>query len=378
MRYCSTVLPSTPKALVMLGLLLAVAPASGCGAATELRPHAANHQRHVLVDVALRPTKRGPFRFFSGSSFWNKPLAADAPLDPSSGAIVGALDTEIAHGKETGGAPHTTISTTSYSVPIYTVPANQPTVRVALKSSRSRSALARAWSKVPLPANAQPAAGTDGFLVVWQPSTDRLWEFWRLVHGAEGWYAGFGGAMQHVSSNPGVYGPKAWPGAKAGWGASSCSLSLVGGLITLEDLQRGQINHALSLSLPNVRAGVYSSPAQRTDGKSSDPLALPEGAHLRLHSSLNLAALHLPRLTLMIAEAAQRYGIFVCLTGGLNIGFYGQDPTPTGTNPYLGPGGYFEGKPPSQLMALFPWNHLQLLKMKLHRNGSRWRKGSRH
>jgi hypothetical protein len=319
----------------------------------------------------------GPPRFFSPSSFWNEPVAADAPLDPSSEEIVGTFDAEITHGEETGSTPYTTISTTDYSVPVYTVPAGQPTVPVALKNSTSMPALARAWSEVPLPANAQPAVGTDGFLVLWQPSTDRLWEFWRLVHATEGWYASFGGAMQNVSSNPGVYGPEAWPGAKGGWGASSCSLSLVGGLITLEDLQRGAINHALMLSIPNVRAGVYSSPAQRTDGKSSDPLALPEGAHLRLDPSLNLAALHLPRLTSMIAEAAQRYGILVCLTGGPNVGFYGQDPTPTGTNPYTGPNGYFEGKQPNQLMASFPWKHLQLLKMELHRNGSRRQRRSR-
>jgi hypothetical protein len=52
--------------------------------------------------------------------------------------------------------------------------------------------------------------------------------------------------------------------------------------------------------------------------------------------------------------------------GSPNVEFYGQDPTPTGTNPYTAPAGYFEGKTPSQLVASFPWNHLQLLKMSLH------------
>jgi hypothetical protein len=288
-----------------------------------------------------------------------------AALDPGSAEMVAAFDAEIARGKETGAGPQTVIQTTAYSVPVYTVPAGQPTVSVALHNTTSLPALVSAWSKVPLPANAKPAAGTDGFLVVSQPSTNKLWEFWRLEHGSAGWAAGFGGAMQNVSSNPGVYGSEAWPGARTGWGASSCSLSLVGGLISLEDLQSGQINHALMLSIPHGRAGIYSSPAKRTDAQSTNPLALPEGAHLRLEPSLNIASLHLPKLTQMIAEAAQRYGIFVCLRGS-NVGFYGQDPTPTGTNPYTGPNGYFEGKPPNQLMELFPWKHLQLLKMELH------------
>ena len=129
--------------------------------------------------------------------------------------------------------------------------------------------------------------------MVWQPSSDRLWEFWELAHGPSGWQAGWGGAMLHASSSAGVYDSEAWPGATRFWGASASSLSIAGGLITFEDLQQGRIDHALSLSIPNVRAGVYSSPAQRGDGKSPNLLSLPEGAHLRLDPSLDLNGLRL-------------------------------------------------------------------------------------
>ncbi len=189
-----------------------------------------------------------------------------------------------------------------------------------------------------------------------------------MVHEADGWQAEWGGAMQNVLSNPGVYGPKAWPGAQPWWGMSASSLSLVGGLIFLQDLELGQINHALEMAIPERSASVFASPAQRTDGKSMDPLALPEGAHLRLNPNLNLAALHLPRLTLMLAEAAQRYGIFITDSSGASgvATFFAQDPIPTVVNPYAGRGGYFEGKRPSQLLASFPWDQLQLLKTELH------------
>ena len=176
--------------------------------------------------------------------------------------------------------------------------------------------------------------------------------------------------MQHVSSDAGVFGPEAWPGAEPWWGMSASSLSLVGGLISLEDLEKGQINHALEMATPERSASVYASPAQRTDGESTNPLALPEGAHLRLNPDLDLAALHLPRFTLMLAKAAQRYGIFITDstgTSGVSV-FFAQDPAPTGTNPYTGPTGYFEGKRPSQLLASFPWSQLELLKMELHSN----------
>lgn len=307
----------------------------------------------------------GPLRFFSPTSFWNATLPAGAPLDPSSAGVVGAFDEEIA--KAEAAKEHVpTINTTSWSVPVYTVPAGQPMVKVTLENaSGTRAALQSAWDAVPLPPNALPAAGTDKHLVVSQPSTDKLWEFWHLEYTAGGWQAAWGGAIEKASSNPGVYGLEAWPGATQWWGASATSLSIAGGLITLEDLKMGQINHALAMAIPSPRAGVYASPAHRTDGWSTEPLAIPEGAHLRLDPNLDLASLKLPRVTLMMAEAAQRYGIFVRDRAG-NVAFYGQDPTSTGTNPYTGTGGYFEGKSPQQLLASFPWSHLQLLKMELH------------
>jgi hypothetical protein len=287
-----------------------------------------------------------------------------ALLGLGSAGMVGALDAGIVRAQEAKtGLP--SINTTAWSVPVYTVPAGQPTVRVALVTVSRSPALQAAWEAVPLPAGAHPATGTDKHLVVWQPSTDKLWEFWQLENTTTGWRASWGGAIQHVSSDSGVYGPEAWSGATTWWGASATSLSIAGGLITLEDLQRGVIDHALAMAIPAPRASVYASPAERTDGFSTESTSIPEGAHLRLDPSLDLASLHLPKLTLMLAQAAQRYGIFVRDRAG-KVVFYGQDPTPTGTNPYTGPTGYYEGKTAQQIMAAFPWSHLQVLHMELH------------
>jgi hypothetical protein len=361
----------TLRSAFLLALVVMCGAVVGCGST-----RATNRGAEAFAEDAALATGKAPFRFFAPTSFWNEPVPADAPLDPSSASVVGAFDEEVAAEEASTGGP--TINTTEWSVPIYTVPADQPTVQVELEAHAagpSASALRSAWSAVPLPPDAQPAAGTDGHLAVWQPSTDRLWEFWRLVHGTEGWYATWGGALQNVSSSQGVYGPEAWPGATSSWGGWASALSLAGGLISLEDLELGQINHALIIAIPNVRAGVYSSPARNDDGTSTNPLSLPEGAHLRLDPSLNLATLHLPRPTLMIAEAAQRYGIYVAAKG-VNIAFFGQDPSSTGTNPYTGPDGYFAGKTAPQLLASFPWNHLQLLKMELHSHRRRRPHGS--
>lgn len=278
--------------------------------------------------------------------------------------LVGALGREVSQEEQARSGPW--INTTSYSVPIFTVSANQPTTSVTLDHAPD-AALSAAWSAVPLPSGARASQGSDGNLVVWQPSSDRMWEFWRLHREGDGWHAAWGGAMADVSRNSGVYGPDAWPGAKPWWGATASSLALAGGVMTINELRRGQIDHALAIAVPDVRAGVFASPARRTDGTSPDPSSLPEGARLRLDPRLNLASLEMPPFTRMMAVAAQRYGIIV-RDYASKVAFIGQDPSPTGSDPYRRAGGLFEGEYPAQLLASFPWAHLQVLRMDLHRN----------
>jgi hypothetical protein len=340
-----------PLSIAPLPLLCAAI--LGCGSASS-----------AATDEAASASPH--FRFFSPHSFWNAPVAEDAEVDPDSPALVAALASQV--GGEARAKQGPFITTSPYGVPVYRVPADQPTVPVKLAGHPGNAALRAAWRAVPLPNAAQPAAGSDGHLVVWQPHSDRLWEFFRLARTDAGWQAAWGGAMRNASSNPGVYDRRAWPGSQPWWGASASSLSIAGGLISFEDLEDGEINHALAISLPQVRAGVYALPARRSDGTSADPLALPEGAHLQLNPRLDLASLRLPWLTRMIAEAAQRYGIFV-RDRAADVTFYAQDPTPTGANPYTEPGGYYRGKSPPELLSHFPWHHLRLLRMKLHRTG---------
>ncbi|HET9153549.1 MAG TPA: hypothetical protein VFN85_05495 [Solirubrobacterales bacterium] len=321
----------------------------GCGSAVpDSQLTAAHTARH--------------FRFFSPRSFWNTPASGREAVDPDSGQMVAGLVAEVAREVEARSGPW--INTTSYSVPVVRAGASTPAVRVRLVSPYAAPALRRAFRSVPLPEQVTPSPGNDAHLVVWQPHSDRLWEFWHLRRHGDSWEAGWGGAIMNVRSAWGAYGPAAWPGATRLWGASASSLSIAGGLVTLQDLDRGWINHALTMSLPVVRAGVYSLPARRTDGTSADPYSLPEGAHLRLRPGLDLASLHLPRMTLMLARAAQRFGIFVRDRAG-NVAFNAQPPRSPDRNPYLGPNGYYGGENPRQLLASFPWSDLQVLQMKL-------------
>ena len=66
-----------------------------------------------------------------------------------------------------------------------------------------------------------------------------------------------------------------------------------------------------------------------------------------------------------MAEAAQRYGIIVRDKTLHAIGFYAEDPSPLGTNPYTR---LFDGKSPGELLQSFPWSHLQAVKSDLKAN----------
>ncbi len=321
-----------------------------------------------LLRSSLETSPRG--RLFSPTSVWNRIVPAHTRLAPNSRGITSYLDSFVKSSQTEGIGPW--INTTDYSTPIYTVPANQPTVRVQF--TYPTPGLDEAFDAVPIPRGAQPAAGTDAQMTIYQPSTNTLWELWEMHRIPSGqWQAGWGGRIVQVSSSPGYYQNVAGPDGRgaleqSNWGATASGLPIAAGLITLSDLASGHINHALALLVPKAKAKVFFCPAQRTDGYDTSPDAIPEGAHFRLNPSLDLSKLAMPPVTRMIAEAAQKYGLIVNDQTGVTVGFRAQDPTPlmrTGLpNPY---GTYFANpasghyQMPTQFLASFPWSHLQLL-----------------
>ncbi|MBV9837552.1 MAG: hypothetical protein JO156_05500 [Solirubrobacterales bacterium] len=314
--------------------------------------------RSVQAYGTSAPVAGSPDRLFAATSVWNQPLSADAPLDPSSPARVSWLLNYI-----NPPGPGTWINWSQYSVPVYRVPAGQPTTKVTLDNSSP--ALQQAWEAVPIPPSATPAPGSDALLVVYQPSADKMWEFWRLRRQTDGFHATWGGAMAGVSTNGGYFSPAAWPGPDAEgewtWGSSASSLPAAAGLMTIGELRAGVIRHALSVALPQA-CSWFVWPAQRTDGTSTDPACLPEGAHLRLDPALDLSTLDLPPIALMMARAMQTYGLIVHDTTNSSVAFSAEQPT-DGSDPYDGPGGIFDGQQEWQFLPKIPWSHLQLLKL---------------
>lgn len=351
-------------ALLVVGLKL-----SGAGDAFSVAPRtatgSADARERARRTAARRSTalyaKVPEGRLFARTSFWKRRLSATTPLDPSSTVLVQTLVAEVDREQQAGSGPW--FATGEYSTPLYRVGPSQQRVRVQLDAPgvRGGKALQRAFARIPIPANAKPADGSDRHMTIWQPSTDTLWEFWRARRRSDGWHAEWGGAIRRVSKSRGYYTAAAWPGATHNWGATASSLPVIGGTILVRELRARRIGHALALNVPAARAGAFAWPAQRTDGYGP-PTALPEGARLRLDPQLNLRELKLPRFTRMIATAAQRYGLVVRDQTGKGISLFAEDRAPQRDDPYRR---YFSSRTPGELLGTFPWDRLQVLRMNL-------------
>jgi len=211
---------------------------------------------------------------------------------------------------------------------------------------------------VPIPDGATPAAGTDKHMAIWQPSTNTMWEFWAMDmnNQTNEWEAQWGGYMVNNSENPGFYlAPCTY------WGATATSLALTGGLLLIDEIKSGVIEHALALAVVETTKGEYVSPAERGDGWSTAATAIPEGTRYRLPSSLNITDLKLHPFAEMMAFALQKYGGLVRDTAGAIISSYCEPPPANGPNPYEGPNGFFQGLYPNQVLSNFPWDKMQVV-----------------
>jgi hypothetical protein len=98
---------------------------TACGATT----HRTNARHRPSARIAASTTA-----LFAPDSVWNAPLSPDAPIDPTSPALMAQLRQEIAAEQQAQDGPW--IETASSSTTVYRVPANQPTVAVNLENTQ--------------------------------------------------------------------------------------------------------------------------------------------------------------------------------------------------------------------------------------------------
>lgn len=242
-----------------------------------------------------------------------------------------------------------------------------------------------------------PSGDSDEEVTIYQPSSDKEWEFWSFAKDSGGnWTACWGGGMSNVSTSSGIF--------PNNLGGTATSLPLLGGIPGIDEFQAGHIDHVMNLSMGEnfYRTAVvpattpatytfpanvtdpgdkaYSWPATRNDGRNSSTLAIPEGQRFILNPSLNLSTLGLSPMAMTIAVAAQKYG-FVVDDSSSSVSIRLPDPTTYTVaglpNPYTsGPGvggvgnkGLYEGSS-TPIMKNFPWGQLEALPFNYGEPGS--------
>lgn len=362
--------------LLVLPLLMLV----GCAPTTAFQGPSGAARTKIQAPAVGHDGAR-PRRFFADTSFWNQRLTSDEPLDARSAEDGARLARQARY--TTKSQPvrgywepgyGAIIASGSYSVPIYTVPDDQPRVPVRVVESDDRTPASWAaelqalWQDVPIPLGIDKleAEGTDGHLAIYQPSTDTMWEFWvfrtRVEGGTTRYSARYGARIDGVSRSSGVL-PRQM-------GARATSLALVGGVITHEDIIAGSIHHALAISVPVVDARAVA-PATRTDGPSAwTPTgdtrdAISEGMRFRLpadYDCTSAAGGVRQRLQNMLCTAARDYGLVV-VDRSRGVSFYAEDRKTLGT-PYQAVSGdpweqltpFFHGK--DNIVDDLPWEAL--------------------
>ena len=239
----------------------------------------------------------GDDRLYSEENPFNTAIPDDPPIHPRSGEMVDQLMAEV---EELGWA----IATSAWTNTVYHADESTPRHDVELTSD---SYTGQRLLDVPIPDEARVPEDSDGGLVVIDRSEGCEYDLSRAqpLEGG-GWSAWFGNALP-LDGN-GIY-PRSEAPSASGFASAA-------GMIMPEELEAGRIEHALAFTMKNTKAGGPVRPATGSDGKSTAPGAIPEGARLQLDPGLDLDSLNLKPHERTIAEALQRYGMFLVDTGG--------------------------------------------------------------
>lgn len=310
-----------------------------------------------------RPEYTG--RWAAAHSFVNRKLPNDAPIDVNSPQIINALCDRAFQTRHPDGQPWTGNSdyaTKQWSTGIYIADADTPLVGVTvdrpLGGSGPQGTVAASIEYmfedgVPIPDEARPAHPFPGdqHMTIYQPSTDKLWTFWKArkwevdgpspaagqaagvsdaVLNRPGWHCQYGGAMINMTKSPGYFekygeGPTAWPHPSNTYsvGETATKIPKAFGLIKHgEGLAAkagtvGAIPHIIHVAPLNTSWRGYRWPARSFDGTSGNIYAPYEGMIFRLPHTYDVSTIA-DNFTREVARAWRDYGMIAMDAAGAN------------------------------------------------------------
>src|SRR5918997_2705393 len=192
-------------------------------------PEATSQSLTVGPARRSRPHTSSARRAFARRSPWNRPIPDRPKVARRSRSISRYL----------GAGPRGSVVANlySYGVPIFRATRHTPRVRVRCTRPWGRCGLER--RRVPVPRRARPSPGSDRAMVV--RTAKRSYEFWRARKAKRGWRADWGGVARMGG----------WGRSRRGRLPTGAGLSRLAGVVTVREMKRRKVRHALVFSTNN-------------------------------------------------------------------------------------------------------------------------------
>jgi hypothetical protein len=262
------------------------------------------NRRHFLKQSALgaggyllcsRITRAGvdlPFRAFNDKSEWNKPIPADAPIDPDSGKFVEHIK---GFNPKIQGLK---LSIDKWAEPFYWAKEGDPWYEIA----------GFPVPRVRIPKGAVPATNSDSEMTIFDLEKGWVIKFWRASFDGKAWHTS--SKTWYALASNGLEGRLPESDEKRNTGHRGYPPALHG--VRWDEVKGGILRHTLKVGLDKTgESHVYPGCGHEKNRGG----IIPEGAIFRIKPSVDLASRGLKSNALVIARAIQTYGVVVGDTG---------------------------------------------------------------
>jgi hypothetical protein len=239
---------------------------------------------------------------YSKTSIWNTPIGPSPKYDVHSTEMVANLGDSNEGRIITAGE--------GYNYPVYF--ADEKTPRWDIPCLKNECTIASSDQNivrtdlvlnVPIPEDAKPGDDTDARMIIIDTATHTEFDLMSAQRTATGWEAGTVSIYNIL-----------WDGTPVRHSSRGSGIPGYAGLLRPWEIRQGRIEHALAFGYTEPAAEKCVFPASKTDGDSTIPFAIPEGARLQLDPSLTEAdfdQMGLDRAGKIIARALQEYGMIL-------------------------------------------------------------------
>jgi hypothetical protein len=245
---------------------------------------------------------RTPYRAFSRSSFWNRPVPRSAPVRRTSDEMIAYLlednttDYVSLNGTDRSGA---------WGMPIYWSDPRDPAYSIHNTCSTRRPS---EFHSVRIPRGARPDPTSDAAMTVYDRDRGRVYGLWHARYDRErNRWSSCGGTVYYLDSN-GLHGKLERSNEPRNTGHRGVPPPTWA--VRYGEIRAGAIRHVLKISVNTTRC-EHVFPMVGDECGTWAQYAPPEGTHIRIKPWVHLRRLDLSRAGLVIARALKRYGAII-------------------------------------------------------------------